>query len=252
VGLDREQLLGDRFGELFPQFPGSERFSVYRRVAETGQPCRTEAVHGEGAWPGTLLATRIIDTVIAPMGENLVVSARDVTERKRNEQEMRLRGELLDLAHDAVIVRDPVESRVRFWNREAEAIYGYSRAEAIGRLTYELLETVFPETAHAVDAALAWEGQWDGELRHTRKDGTVIVAASRQPPGAGARRGRAADRDHRAELGYHRAQTRAGATRAHQGVARADRGDHHDGRLGVQPGNRHGHVDRRGVSRRRS
>jgi len=180
VGLDREQFLGHRFAELFPQFPGSERFAVYRRVAETGEPCRTEAVHEEGAWAGTLLATRVIDTVIAPMGENLVVSARDVTERKRNEQEMQLRGELLDLAHDAVIVRDPVESRVRFWNREAEAIYGYSRAEAIGRLTYELLETVFPETAHAVDAALAWEGQWDGELRHTRKDGTVIVVSSRQ------------------------------------------------------------------------
>ena len=34
VGLDREQLIGHRFGELFPQFPGSDRFAVYRRVAE--------------------------------------------------------------------------------------------------------------------------------------------------------------------------------------------------------------------------
>ena len=180
VGFDRERLLGHRLGELFPQFPGSDRFAVYRRVAETGEPCRTEAVHDEGAWAGTLLATRVIDTVIAPLGENLVVSARDVTERKRNEQELRLRGELLELAHDAVIVRDPVESRVRFWNREAETIYGYSRAEAIGRVTHELLETVFPESREAVDEALAREGRWDGELRHTRKDGTVIVVSSRQ------------------------------------------------------------------------
>ena len=180
VGFDREQLLSNRLGELFPQFPGSNRFAVYRRVAETGEPCRTDAVHGEGAWAGTLLATRVIDTVIAPAGENLVVSARDVTERKRNEQELRLRGELLELAHDAVIVRDPVDSRVRFWNREAERIYGYSRAEAIGRVTHELLGTVFPESAQAVDEALAREGQWEGELRHTPKDGTVIVVSSRQ------------------------------------------------------------------------
>jgi len=122
----------------------------------------------------------VIDTVIAPMGENLVVSARDVTDRKRSERELRLRGELLELAHDAVIVRDPVDSRVRFWNREAERIYGYSRAEALGRVTHELLETVFPESAQMVDGALAWEGQWEGELRHTRKDGTVIVVSSRQ------------------------------------------------------------------------
>ena len=180
VGFDREQLLGHRLGELFPQFPGSDRFAVYRRVAETGEPCRSDAVQGEGAWAGTLLATRVIDAVIAPMGENLVVSARDVTERKRDEQELRLRGELLELAHDAVIVRDPVESRVRFWNREAETIYGYSRSEAIGRVTHELLGTVFPESQETVDGALAREGRWDGELRHTHKDGMVIIVSSRQ------------------------------------------------------------------------
>ena len=83
VGFDREQLLGHRLGELFPQFPGSDRFAVYRRVAETGEACRTDEVHDERAWAGTLLATRVIDTVIAPMGDDLVVSARDVTERKR-------------------------------------------------------------------------------------------------------------------------------------------------------------------------
>ena len=180
VGFDRERLLGHRLGEQFPQFPGSDRFAVYRRVVETGEPCRTDAVQGEGAWAGTLLATRVIDTVIVPLGETLVVSARDVTERKRNEQELRLRGELLELAHDAVIVRDPVESRVRFWNREAETIYGYSREEAIGRVTHELLETEFPESREAVDQALAREGHWDGELRHTRKDGTEIIVSSRQ------------------------------------------------------------------------
>ena len=48
VGFDRERLLGHRLGELFPQFPGSDRFAVYRRVAETGEPCRTDAVHGRG------------------------------------------------------------------------------------------------------------------------------------------------------------------------------------------------------------
>ncbi len=180
VGFDREQLLAHRLGELFPRFPGSDRFAVYRRVAETGEPCRTEAVHGEAAWAGTLLAARVIDTVVAPLGENLVVSARDVTERKRDEQELRLRGELLELAHDAVIVRDPVDSRVRVWNHEAETIYGYSRAEAVGRITHELLATVFPESKEAADEALAREGKWEGELRQTRKDGTVIVVSSRQ------------------------------------------------------------------------
>ena len=115
-----------------------------------------------------------------------MITARDTTERKRAEQELQLRAELLDLAHDAVIVRDSSESRVTFWNREAQAIYGYSPAEARGRVVHELLATVFPESREAVDDALAQDGRWVGELRHTRKDGTVIVVSSRMALQRGA------------------------------------------------------------------
>ncbi len=59
-------------------------------------------------------------------------------------------------------------------------IYGYSRAEAVGRVTHDLLATVFPESEDAFDEALARHGRWEGELRHTRKDGRVIVITSRQ------------------------------------------------------------------------
>ncbi len=180
VGLDRERVLGHRLGELFPGFPGSERFAVYRRVAMTGELCRTEELQLSATWAGASLASQVFDTVIASMGQELVVSARDVTERKRNEEELRLRAELLDLTHDAVIVRDPAESRVRFWSREAEAMYGFSRGEAVNKVTHELLATVFPESGEAVSRALASAGRWVGELRHTRKDGEVIVVSSRQ------------------------------------------------------------------------
>ena len=74
------------------------------------------------------------------------------------EQQLRLQAELLELAHDAVIVRDPVSSRVTFWNREAQAIYGYRRDEAFGRVTHELLRTVFPGSLKAVDEALVRDG----------------------------------------------------------------------------------------------
>jgi two-component system sensor histidine kinase/response regulator len=105
--------------------------------------------------------------------------ARDITERRRSEDALRLHAELLDLAHGAVIVRDPV-NRVTSWNREAIAVYGYSAADAVGQITHELLKTAFPETREAVEGALARDGHWQGELRHTRKDGAVIVVSSRQ------------------------------------------------------------------------
>ncbi len=95
-------------------------------------------------------------------------------------EELQLRSELLDLAHDAVIVLEPGEHRVTYWNREAQVVYGYSAQEARGQVAHDLLATVFPEAREAVDDALAREGRWVGELRHTRKDGTTIVVSSRQ------------------------------------------------------------------------
>ncbi|MGZ6693368.1 MAG: GAF domain-containing protein [Solirubrobacteraceae bacterium] len=88
MGLERERVVGHRLGELFPGFPGSERFEVYRRVAMTGELCRTDELHLPETWAGASLAARVFDTVIASMGEELVVSTRDVTERKRAEEEL--------------------------------------------------------------------------------------------------------------------------------------------------------------------
>lgn len=181
TGFARERLIDHRLGDSFPQFPGSNRFDVYRRVATTREPCRSEDVHDEPAWVGSGLVARVLDVTIAPLGDDrLMVSARDVTGRRHSEQELRLRAELLDLAHDAVIVRDPIAGRVTIWNREAEAIYGYSRAEAIGCVAHELLATVFPRSGDAVAEALARDGRWAGELLHRRRDGGLIVVASRQ------------------------------------------------------------------------
>jgi GAF domain-containing protein len=52
VGFGRERLLGHRLGELFPRFPGSERFAVYRRVARPASPAEPRPFTGRGRGPG--------------------------------------------------------------------------------------------------------------------------------------------------------------------------------------------------------
>jgi PAS domain S-box-containing protein len=105
---------------------------------------------------------------------------RDITARSRLQEELGEQRRLLDLAHDAIIVREPKESRVTYWNREAEELYGYSAQEAHGQSTHSLLQTEFPASEQAVDEILFGPGRWDGELGHTRKDGSQIIVASRQ------------------------------------------------------------------------
>lgn len=85
---------------------------------------------------------------------------------------------LMDLAHDAIIIRDPA-SRIVSWNASAAQLYGWSRSEAVGQVTHVLLDTIFPASQEIVDGTLLGRGYWEGELRHRRKDGTRILVESR-------------------------------------------------------------------------
>src|SRR5581483_9321718 len=100
-------------------------------------------------------------------------------DRQAYDDDTQWQASLMDLAYDAIIVRDP-QSRVLFWNRGAEQLYGYSAKEAMGQITHELLQTRFPESGEALDRHLATGELWQGELVHTCKDGTQVFVESRQ------------------------------------------------------------------------
>ncbi len=102
----------------------------------------------------------------------------DITESKRAAEELRRQAELLDLAHDAIIVRD-LDNRIVFWNAGAEATYGWGKAEVQGQVSHDLLQTEFSQPSRQPEAEFFLQGQWQGELSHTRRDGRRIVVDSR-------------------------------------------------------------------------
>jgi PAS domain S-box-containing protein len=85
---------------------------------------------------------------------------------------------LLDLAPDAIVVRD-MENRILFWNRGAEAIYGWCEQEALGKDSTDLLKTEFFQTAEAVCADLLRQNHWEGDAIQYRRDGSRLIVASR-------------------------------------------------------------------------
>jgi PAS domain S-box-containing protein len=103
-----------------------------------------------------------------------------VAQMQAQAQELGEQAQLLELARDAIIVRDFSTNQILFWNRGAEAMYGWDRRSAHGKVTHTLLGTRFPESQAAVDEVLGRTGHWEGELGHRRKDGSRIVVASRQ------------------------------------------------------------------------
>jgi PAS domain S-box-containing protein len=85
---------------------------------------------------------------------------------------------LLDLAQDAIIVRD-LNNRIVFWSRGAEALYGWRSDEAIGKDKEELLHTEFFEPIETIDATLMRRGRWEGEAVHRTRDGGTVTVSSR-------------------------------------------------------------------------
>ena len=107
-----------------------------------------------------------------------ILFVRDITARKQAEDKLREQAALLDLAHDAVIVRS-LDSHILFWSRGASDTYGFSVEEALGRISHDLLRTGFPASLEAITTSIQQSREWEGELRHTRKDGRAIVVSSR-------------------------------------------------------------------------
>ena len=101
--------------------------------------------------------------------------ARDITESKRVREEIRRQAGLLDLA--PALVRD-MDNRIILWTRGAELLYGYSRSEALGRSSHELLKTGFPVPLAEIERTLIAQGAWEGELDHTTRDGKHVFVAS--------------------------------------------------------------------------
>jgi PAS domain S-box-containing protein len=102
----------------------------------------------------------------------------DITDRKRAEEALRAQAALLDLTHDTVFVTD-MEGVIKYWNRGAEERYGWTAEHALGRVVHDLLKTVFPGPLEEIRAEVSRTGRWEGEILHTKKDGTQVVVASR-------------------------------------------------------------------------
>ena len=102
----------------------------------------------------------------------------DITDLKHAETALRERAGLLDLTHDTVFVRD-MNDVVTYWNRAAEEFYGWTAVEAVGKVSHHLTQTIFPEPIEHIQATLLQAGRWEGELVHTRADGSQAVVASR-------------------------------------------------------------------------
>lgn len=131
-----------------------------------------------------LPGTRGLETANRVLQSQICVQHEVELALRQSEARLREQPDLLDLAHDAILVRD-LQDRVVFWNRGAEDLYGWRREEALGKVIHTLLQTRYPKPREEIQAALIERGSWEGELQHQSSVGTWITVASRWAVRAG-------------------------------------------------------------------
>jgi PAS domain S-box-containing protein len=116
-----------------------------------------------------------IDAVVDATSGTPVLLAKAQEALKESEERFREQAALLDIAHDAIYVRD-LDGRITYWNRGAEEAYGWTADEAVGRRAVELL-CKEPSEYQAAEAALLLDGAWEGEMpRRTNADRDITMA----------------------------------------------------------------------------
>jgi PAS domain S-box-containing protein len=165
------------------------------RDAAAAEHGRLRALEGEGVGAAiremSHLRLAILDCLVAAGSQHaiavlrLIATALDervITLAEEMERTARERGrrhaELLDEAHDAVILWT-FDRGIRFWNRGARELYGWTSREAAGRSAHELLRTEAPVPVDEMERIVREQGRWEGQLGHTAKDGTRLLVDSR-------------------------------------------------------------------------
>jgi PAS domain S-box-containing protein len=119
---------------------------------------------------GSMIDVEIASHELLWMGRRArVVLVKDITERKRAEERLKEQAEMLDRAHDAIMVRNFSDRRIVFWNTGAERLYGWTASEAIGQPVDELI-LANPEELVAISTELLTVGEYRGELKEITKD----------------------------------------------------------------------------------
>ncbi len=123
---------------------------------------------------GTTLDAHIQNRVIrneSGKAVGLRATLQDITERKKQERELRLMAQTVASARDSISITD-LENKLLFVNDAFLNTYGYAIEELLGK---DIAIVRSPQTGAAIGASILHDtlsGGWHGELSNRRKDGS--------------------------------------------------------------------------------
>jgi PAS domain S-box-containing protein len=183
-GYTRDEIIGRHFSVFYPPeavargWPQEElrRAQAQGRFEDEGWRLRKD---GSRFW-----ANVVITPLYGQAGElsGFAKVTRDLTERRRHEEELRLSEQrfrlLVDSVRDYAIFMLAPDGTVQSWNAGAQAIKGYSASEIIGQ-NFRVFFSPQAQQAGTPEAELALarqQGRIENEGWRVRKDGSLFWA----------------------------------------------------------------------------
>lgn len=112
----------------------------------------------------------------------VVITSRDITERKKSSEKNRLQARLLNAVGQTIVATD-LKGNIIYWNRAAEQLYGWQEAEVLGRNIVDITpaETSKEQAMDIMNRLIVGE-HWSGEFIAKRRDGTIFAAIVTNAP----------------------------------------------------------------------
>ena len=175
IGADsREQVMGQSVLSLVAPEWRESFMAMHEKV------CQGESVVAEFEIIGFNGVRRRVETHAAPLRDSFsgaiahLAITRDITDRRRNEESLKIFRDLIDRSTDAIEVIDPITLRFLDCNVTAHQRLGYSREEFLALSVYD----IDPALDQTLAARLVQEMEESGfaivESVHRRKDGSTF------------------------------------------------------------------------------
>jgi PAS domain S-box-containing protein len=182
TGHNRDVLVGSEFANFFTE-PDKAR-EAYKEVFVKGFVKDYSLVikHASGKLRHVMYNATVYKNESEEI-QGVFADARDVTELKQADQQIRRQAMLLDKASEAITLRD-LDNRILYWNKGSEKLYGWSAAEVLGRPSHEIIykgsrsENTTPQYIDALNVVKK-TGEWNGEMIHRDRNGNEMVVESR-------------------------------------------------------------------------
>ncbi|HJX26004.1 MAG TPA: PAS domain S-box protein, partial [Chthoniobacterales bacterium] len=178
-----ENLYGYTNGEAV----GSTSQQLLNTQVTGGLQTLIESLDRDGVWQGELEHTTsdgrqiTVESRMAlvrePKREYVLEINRDITERKRGEERLLEQADIINRAHDAIIIRNFDDRRVVFWNRGAERLYGWTAAEVMGEA--DDVNFADAKEIEKIMSALLSADEFHGEVKQTTKEGKELITEGR-------------------------------------------------------------------------